>query len=206
MVRWVGMLMWLLFGQASHAVPGSSDTVYVVRRGWHIDLGIAVRELAPPLHSVAREFAGARYLLFGFGDRRYLMAKHSHVPAMLGALWPGRALILVTGLSATPAEAFGEKSVVEVDVSPAQSTELQAFIAKSLRDTATDAGGETKFVVAAPGPYGGSLYFESDLQYSGLHTCNTWAAEGLRTAQLPVHPRGTVFASQLWRQVNRLTP
>jgi hypothetical protein len=216
---WVGA--WLLLAQMAHA-----DTVYVVRRGWHIDVGFDVPELVAPLASVAREFPGARCLLFGFGDRRYLMAKHSHVPAMLGAIWPGEALVLVTGLTATPAEAFGQKQVIALDVSPSQSRELQAFIAHSLRTTdgsglegsartvgsagaampqgADGALGTGRFAVAAPGPYSGSLFYSSDLKYSGVHTCNTWVAEGLRSAQLPVRSRGTLFAGQLWRQVTRV--
>jgi len=197
------VLLWLLLGQVSRADTEINDTIYVVRRGWHIDLGFAVAELVTPLRSAAGQFAGARYLLFGFGDRRYLMAKHSHVPAMLGALWPGKALILATGLAATPADAFGANSVVKLGVSPAQSMELQNFIAKSLHK-AEYSGGGPDFVVAAPGPYAGSLYFNSDLRYSAFHTCNTWAAEGLQAAQLPVRARGTLFASQLWHQLGRL--
>jgi hypothetical protein len=192
---WV--VAWLLLAQASQA-----DTIYVVRRGWHIDIGFAVPELLAPLGAVTGEFPGARYLLFGFGDRRYLMAKHSHVPAMLGAVWPGKALILVTGLAATPGEAFGEKEVIALDVSPAQSKELRAFIAGSLEAVA----GSGSFVITAPGPYSGSLYFSSGLKYSGFHTCNTWAAEGLHSAELPVSSRGTLFAGQLWRQAVKLAP
>jgi hypothetical protein len=192
---WVGA--WLLLAQASHA-----DTIYVVRRGWHIDIGFAAPALVDPLGTVSGEFPGARYLLFGFGDRRYLMAKHSHVPAMLGAVWPGQALILVTGLAATPATAFGEKQVIALQVSPVQSRELQGFIAGSLQVVGTSG----RFAVTAPGPYGGSLYFNSGLKYSGFHTCNTWAAEGLQRAALPIRSRGTVFAGQLWRQVAQLAP
>ncbi len=192
-MRSLCVLMWLLLAPLSHA-----DTIFVVRRGWHVDLGLAVTEMAPPLDAVASQFPGAKFLLLGFGDRRYLMAKHSHVPAMLGAVWPGKSLILATGLISPPEEAFGETWVVKLNVSTAQSHELQAFIAKSLRV-------DDKIVIAAPGPYGGSLYFDSELRYSGLHTCNTWAAEGLKSAELPVRSKGTVFAGQLWRQVTKLT-
>ena len=196
-MRWSWVVAWLLLGQASQADPSDAETIYVVRRGWHIDIGFAVPELVAPLGTVTGEFPGARYLLFGFGYRRYLMAKHSHVPAMLGAVWPGQALILVTGLVATPGEAFGEKEVIALHVSPAQSKELQAFVVGSLQTVASSG----TFIVTAPGPYSGSLYFSSGLKYSGFHTCNTWAAEGLQRGELPVRSRGTLFAGQLWRQV-----
>jgi hypothetical protein len=105
----------------------------------------------------------------------------------------------VNGLAATPAAAFGEKWVVKLKVTAAQSTDLQTFIARSLQ---ADDGG--MFIVAAPGPYGGSVYFNSELKYSAFHTCNTWVAEGLRSAALPVRSRGTLFAGQVWRQVVKL--
>jgi hypothetical protein len=201
-MRWSWVVAWLLLAQASQAAAIDGDTIYVVRRGWHIDLGFAVPELVAPLGTVTGKFPGERYLLFGFGDRRYLMAKHSHVPAMLGAVWPGQALMLLTGLAATPGEAFGEKQVIALHVSPTQSKELQAFIAGSLQAVASSGS----FAVTAPGPYSGSLYFDSGLKYSGFHTCNTWAAEGLQRAELPVRSRGTLFAGQLWRQVAKLAP
>jgi hypothetical protein len=56
----------------------------------------------------------------------------------------------------------------------------------------------------ANGPYEGSLYFSAIPQYSAFHTCNTWAAEGLSAAGLPVESAGVVFAGQLWGQVRRL--
>jgi hypothetical protein len=41
-------------------------------------------------------------------------------------------------------------------------------------------------------------------RYSALYTCNTWAADTLRSAGLPVRSTMTLLAGQLWRQVTRL--
>jgi hypothetical protein len=49
-----------------------------------------------------------------------------------------------------------------------------------------------------------SAYYESVQRYSALHTCNTWAAEALKSAELPVSSSGVEFAWQLWEQVRRL--
>jgi Protein of unknown function (DUF2459) len=56
----------------------------------------------------------------------------------------------------------------------------------------------------APGPYPGSGYFNAVPRYSAFHTCNTWAAEALKAAGLPVRSRGVALAGQLWRQSRRL--
>jgi hypothetical protein len=54
------------------------------------------------------------------------------------------------------------------------------------------------------GPYEDSLYFQATPKYSAFHTCNTWAAEALRIAGLPVHSGGVIFSGQLWSQVVRI--
>jgi hypothetical protein len=78
------------------SLPSSAEpaaVIYVVRRAWHIDIGFATSDLAPPLASLAHGFAGAHFLLFGFGDRGYLQSRSRRVPNMLGALWPGPGLL-----------------------------------------------------------------------------------------------------------------
>ncbi len=122
-LRSLWVVACLLLAPASHASPSDLDTIYVVRRGWHIDIGFAVAELVAPLGAVSGEFPGSRYLLFGFGDRRYLMAKHSHVPAMLGAVWPGQGLILVTAPPAPPVALLRSP---EVAVPPLPEVETNA--------------------------------------------------------------------------------
>ena len=179
---------------------GSSPAapLYVVRRGWHIDVGFRVDDLQPPLRALNTEFAGARYLIFGFGDRHYLMARNYQSFELLAALWPGPGLMLVTGLTASPQAAFGGDEVLKLPLSTEQLQSAQAFIWQALSEQARMTGSE------APGPYDGSRYFGARARYSALHTCNTWAAEAIRASGLPVHTAGVVFAGQLWGRIGRL--
>ena len=215
---------------ATGASATDTITLYVARRGWHIDIGFAVDDLQGPMSSLAAKFPGARYLFFGFGDRRYLLAKHHAVPATLAALWPGAGLVLLTALRATPAEAFGAAHVRQLKVPAQQAAASQTFIWSSLRlreggpsapgaegppvdsvEGRAAAGVERPPAASADdvvsygaGPYEGSLYLAARPRYSALHTCNTWAAETLQAAGLPVRSRGVVFAGQLWRRVSKL--
>jgi hypothetical protein len=172
--------------------------IYVVRRSWHIDVGFSAADLEPPLASVRAELPDAHYLLFGFGDKHYLLSHGQSFGRLLGAVWPGEGLVLLTGLEATPEEAFGAKEVTRLKVTVTQAHELEAFVWQTL----VTKDGAAK--VLAPGPYSGSLYYETPQRYSGLHTCNTWAAEALRAGGLPVRSSGVVFSGQLWRQVRRI--
>jgi uncharacterized protein (TIGR02117 family) len=172
--------------------------IYVVRRQWHVDIGFAASDLQPPLSALLAHFPDARYLLFGFGDRHYLVDQDRGVGGMLAALWPGAGVMLVTGLDASAQDAFGEPHVIEIRVSPSQARAAQYFVWQSL---VAQRGAITPLQV---GPYEGSLYYATPQRYSALHTCNTWAAQALRAAQLPVHSAGVVFAGQLWSQARRL--
>jgi Protein of unknown function (DUF2459) len=182
------------------AEGGPPVTIYVVRRSWHIDIGFDAAGLHPPLATLRQSLPQARYLLFGFGDKHYLLTHGRALGRLSGAVLPGEGVVLLTGLEATPAESFGAQGVVRLTVSAAQSRELERFVWNTLVPTQH----ATPTVLAA-GPYSGSLYYSSVQRYSGLHTCNTWAAEALRSAGLPVHSFGVEFAGQLWRQVRRIS-
>jgi hypothetical protein len=182
------------------AVAASPSTIlYVVRRAWHIDVGFAVDGLREPLSGFAAPFPGARFLMFGFGDRGYLHASHPWLPNMLSALWPGEGLILVTALQGSPQQAFGADQVVELRLADAALQAAQQRILTSMqwRDGRAESDG--------PGPYEGSEYLRASIRYSAIRTCNTWAAQVLQSAGLPVRTQGVVFAGQLWRQVRRLS-
>jgi hypothetical protein len=206
-------LLWLPYaGAAQDAAPqdraagtrtdagagaGSAKpaVIYVARRSWHIDIGFAAADLQPPLDAVAAQFPGVRYLFFGFGDRHYLLAKDRNAPVLLAALWPGRGMILATALASSPQNAFGAAHVIALSVTQKQARDTQAFVSHSLEN------GVTPY---ATGPYEGSVFFAATPRYSAFHTCNTWAAESLRAAALPIHSAGVIFAGQLWSQVRRL--
>jgi hypothetical protein len=174
--------------------------VYVIKRPWHVEVGIALADAQPPLRPVAAAFPEARYLLFGFGDRRYLL--QGGAGNMVAAVWGGAGLVLVTNVGLQqPEQVFGQNNVVRVALTPRQMSDLQGFIAR------TFAWRDGAIVPVFPGSHAVgsySAYYESVQRYSALHTCNTWAAEALKSAELPVSSAGVEFAWQLWEQVRRL--
>jgi len=175
--------------------PGERAVLYLARRSWHVDVGLAAADLQPALAPLGRQFSAAKYLFFGFGDRHYLLAGAHRTPGMVRALLPGPAVILVTAVG-DPGGAFGPARVIELTVSRAQARALQDFIRASLSQSPANP--------LAPGPYADSAYYAAGPRYSALHTCNTWVAEALRAAGQPVRVRGVVLAGQLWSQARRL--
>src|SRR5262249_12763831 len=135
---------------ATPSPPAEHVTLYVVRRGWHVDVGIATRDVEAPLAPVVARFPDARYLLFGFGDRRYLLDPGGG--PMAAALFRGAGLVMVTTLTAPPADVFGEENVARLSVTARHMGELEHAIADSL------ATHEGAFITVEPGPRAVSGY------------------------------------------------
>jgi uncharacterized protein (TIGR02117 family) len=177
----------------------STATLYVIHRGWHTDVGFPTSELHGPLAALEHDFPGASYLVIGFGERHYVLSRDKNFGEMLAALWPGPGLILVTGLKATPEEAFGAARTARLRLTPAQADAVAGFVWGVLQPDPR--GAVTPY---APGPYAGSLFYASSARYSALHTCNTWTAEALQAGGLPVRSDGVIFSHQVWEQAHAL--
>jgi len=173
-------------------------TVTVVERGWHTDICLRDEDAGPWVADLAQGFDGARYLCFGFGERRYLVTHDHGIVEMIAALFPSQAVLLMTVLKAAPAAAFGPDNVVELGVDRAGLAGLQAFV----RD-AVETGRKDEPVRLGDGPYPGSVFFAATGTYELRDTCNTWTASALIAAGLPVDD-SVVFAGGVMRQARRL--
>jgi uncharacterized protein (TIGR02117 family) len=170
--------------------------VYVVQRGWHTDIGLAVEDIGLPLATLERGLPGVRFLTFGFGERQFLLDRERAFGAMLSALLPSRSALLVTALRAPPAMAFEEGNVVALHVSRTDLARIEAALWREFETTST---GEP--VRLADGPYPGSAFYAARDTYDLFFTCNTWTAEILRAGGLAVPAAGVVFADQVMGMV-----
>ncbi|HWA81707.1 MAG TPA: DUF2459 domain-containing protein [Acetobacteraceae bacterium] len=180
---------------APHDTGPADETVYVIGRGWHTEIGVAVAALDPPLSALAARYPGAQALSFGFGDRAFVLARHKGIGEALGALLPNPGLILVTVLNTSPAAAFGAEHVVAL---PVTREGFDAITDKIWNSLATDHGHLP--APYATGPYSGSVFYASRVRYDGFYTCNTWVAAALHAGGLPITPGGVLFASQVMYQ------
>ena len=176
-------------------------TIYVIDRGWHTELGLAEPIPDKTLATVAGRFPGARYLVIGFGDSTYLKSRTRGFGTMIGALFPGKGILLVTALRAPPVVAFGAPKVVPLPVSQDGLEGLLGFLSASFATTPAGAPREE-----GTGPYPGSLFYASARTYDLAYTCNTWMAQALHAAGLPVSADGVIFAGQLMHQARQAAP
>jgi uncharacterized protein (TIGR02117 family) len=176
-----------------------TETIFLVERGWHTDIGLQAVQVGDTLGQLRATFPGVHTLLIGFGERAYLLHRDHNFADMLAALIPGPGALLVTALRTAPDAAFPAGEVVELHVSPRGLARLTDFVAGSFEPAPDGA-----LRPIADGPYPGSLFYASTTTYSGTYTCNTWTADALQIAGLPVHAAGVVFADGVADQARRL--
>lgn len=175
-----------------------TETIYLVRRSWHTDIGIPVAEAGPELNQLQSTFPGVKVWVIGFGQRAWLLTRDHGFGDMVAAIVPSAGALLVTALRANPQVAFPDHVVVELHVSPAGLARLVDFVDRSF---VWPKDGVPRAI--ADGPYPGSLFYASTMTYSGLFTCNTWTAEGLQASGLPIDAPGALFADQVEDQARR---
>lgn len=179
------------------AIPDGSARIYVVERGWHTDIGLPVDEVPAPLASLEGGFPGIRYMVFGFGERAYYMARDESSFTMLGALFPSDSAILLTALRAPPDVAFADYRVATLRLPQSGVDRIAGAIWRSLEKRDDSA------VRLADGPYQGSVFYAGSETYDALYTCNTWTASLLRDAGFPVSTR-VLFAGDVMRQAEQI--
>ena len=170
----------------------ADDVAYVVSRGWHVEIGLPTAELSGPLAFYRTVFPRARTLMFGYGKRTFFTAKVETPSDYLLGPFPGDAVIQVTGLLVSPPLAYPATDVLALALPPGGTRALSDFIWNQL---GKDHVGEPRLV--APGNFPGSIFYAARTEYTLAHTCNTWVAEALRAAGLPVAPAGVIFSSQV---------
>jgi Protein of unknown function (DUF2459) len=104
--------------------------------------------------------------------------------------------MLVIPLQIVPEAFFGASNAFAVPASQEGIERLSQILWDYL---AVDKEGPIRRV--GTGPYPQSVFYASAGTYNLSHTCNTWTAEALRAAGLPVTTSGVVFASQLLDQL-----
>ncbi|HEY3910236.1 MAG TPA: DUF2459 domain-containing protein [Stellaceae bacterium] len=193
-----GLLAPWAAASAAFAPPAAprSQIIFVIAGGWHTELALPMAAIEAPLAALTPRFPAARYLAFGWGARSYYMAKHPGFEELLRAATPGPAVMLVIPLAVSPAAFAGPGNVFPLAISPAGAARLARFLWNYLVPAQSPAPR-----ALGPGPDPGSLFYTASGSYDLSHTCNTWTAEALRAAGIPISAAGVVFAGQLIDQL-----
>jgi hypothetical protein len=173
------------------ATRPEGPTAWVVDQGWHTEIALRGADLAGPLARFRAIFPGAETLAFGFGKRSYVLAEAGAVTELLLGPLPGPGVIQVRGLRLAPAAAWPGRAIA-LPLTETGLSALAAFLADSI---APEAAGLTLH---------GSLFLAASRDYTLGFTCNTWTAQALQRAGLPVQAEGVVLAGAVLAQLHPL--
>ena len=177
---------------------GASRIVHVANHGWHTGLIVRSADIPEDAWPARRDFADARYLELGWGDREYYVREDPSIWIALRALlWPTDSAIHAVAVREAIEREFPTSEIVELRVSEAGFQRLVELVAAS---HARDAAGD--WIVLAPGQRSNrSRFYASERRFHLFETCNTWVARALREAGVPINPRAAITAGSLMRQV-----
>jgi uncharacterized protein (TIGR02117 family) len=178
------------------APPAAGDIIYVVDQGWHAEIGIPARELGKDLAFYRKIFPGARVIMFGYGKKTFFTAPPDTISEYILGPFPGPAVIHVVGLTVTPVEAYPPESTVTLRLPPGGARALTSFI---WQDLSKDESGKPEEVARSSDPDG--LFYAAQGEYNLFHTCNTWTADALHDAGLPISGDGVIFSGQVKTRV-----
>jgi uncharacterized protein (TIGR02117 family) len=186
----------VLCGCSSSAQRAPSDTersrfVYVVRRGHHTGLALAVTDWPNRDWPVLASFPQARYLEFGWGDADYYQTPDPTSGMTIAAIfWPTPTVMEVVPWRQDIAAGVADSETVALHVSDA---ELQA-IARSIDASfvqpisATGKGYDTAS--------GRARFYNANGKFHLFRMCNRWTAERLQLAGCSVRAPLIMTATQ----------
>lgn len=158
--------------------------IWLLDAGWHTEIGLPAAAL-PPRHAEA--FPGAALIFLGFGKRHFMLAEAPGLAEFVAGPFPGEAALQLTGWPGPPA------GVLALPVTPAGLLGLVAALEASFAPGAP-------IIEARPG----RRFHAAARGYHLGYTCNSWTAEMLAAAGMPVRPEGVVLARGVTAQAAAL--
>jgi len=198
----VASLVFYLFGCSSQARPvhawkclpaeSNCQSVSIVYDSWHAAIVLRKDDLPRAVFPELVDFPGARFIEFSWGDKDYFPDPDSGFSmALKAAFWSSGSVLHVVGFTENPEIVYPNAQIVELRLAPPAYARLIAYLSHSF------ARPQDVRAPASPGLVANSRFYPSTHKFSLLNTCNTWVAEALQTAGLPVSPSLVITAGQL---------
>lgn len=192
------LLVLFAFGAAPGAAR-AEKMIFVGSNGWHTGIVIARTNLPPGAIPETADFPNARYFEFGWGNREYYPAPSKTIGMTLRAIAPSDAIVHLSGLPRDPREVFPSAEWVAVSLSEDGFRRLLVFLNASF-----ERGSAPRAQKSAQGLYAFSAFYPGTGTFHLFYTCNTWVADGLARAGLPIRVNGVQQAHEVIRQVRGL--
>lgn len=186
---------------ASAIAAQSISTIAVTSTGWHTGIAIARADLSATTIPELSDFPDAAWVEFGWGNAEFYTTPDAGILLALKSTVPGAAVMHVSGLWGHPSRVFPEAEWAPVSIPTEGMANLMAFLAASF-----DRSGKHQAKDVAKGLYASSRFYPATGRFHLFNTCNTWTAQALVSAGLPIDADGVQRASQVMEQLGPLAP
>jgi uncharacterized protein (TIGR02117 family) len=183
------------------SAPGEGGKrIFVVNHGWHSGLVIKKADIPRGLLPESADFPGDESLEIGWGDWDYYQAADPGVASALkAAFFSSRSVVHVGGFSGSVEDYFGGAEVFALTVSEEGFRRLNRFVSDSFSRSESQQPEKPRH-----GLYPNSLFYPAHGKFHLFRNCNTWVAEALQAAGLPVRPFYVITAGNLSGQLKRM--
>jgi uncharacterized protein (TIGR02117 family) len=174
-------------------------SVFIAHDSWHAAIVLPKSDLAPDAVPEIGDFPQAQFIEFSWGDKDYFPNPEAGVfTAIKAAFWSSGSVLHVVGVRADLRDFYRSGKIVELHLSAPAHARLQDFIGGTFSRRGTSRA------QANAGLFENSRFYPATHRFSLAKTCNTWVAEALAAAGLPVAPSYVLTAGQLAEQIGKL--
>jgi uncharacterized protein (TIGR02117 family) len=194
-----GLGLFLIFGAAytqsasAWACKNNESicySVFIVHNRWHAAIILRKTDFTDPIMPELVDFPAARFIEFSWGDKDYFPDPASGIfGAIKAALWSGGSVMHLVGFADTVEHFYRGASITELRLSATAYRRMADYINETFAREKSSGRAP-----AAPGLFPYSRFYPASRSFSLLRTCNTWVAEALELAGLPISS-GLVFTA-----------
>ena len=179
------------------AAETPEDRILVVRHRWHTGIILPADMVREEMPFLAEEFGtDHEWFKFGWGDDEFYPDPRVRPWSIARALfWPTDVVIHVVAKEQHPAR-YPFTGLKEVPLSREQQRQLAESIAAQFGKE-----GEESLEAVADGLYLDSAFYPARGTFTAWRTCNTWTANRLRDADVPVRSFMTLTSGSMMRQL-----
>jgi len=177
-------------------------TVFIAHNSWHAAIVLAKSDLADKAMPELADFPTARFIEFSWGDKDYFPNPDSGVfAAIKAALWSAGSVMHLVGFSDSVERFYAGATVTELRLSPPAYRRLLDYLDDTFMRESSPPRAH-----AAPGLFPYSRFYPARRSFSLLRTCNTWVAEALEHAGLPISSAFVITAGNLHSGLLQASP
>jgi uncharacterized protein (TIGR02117 family) len=181
------------------AASGKCKSVSIAHDSWHAAIVLSKSDISANAMPELADFPQAQFIEFSWGDKDYFPNPDAGIfSALKAAFWSSGSVLHVVGVTADVKNFYPTAEIVELQLSAPAYARLQDFIAQTfLRPGAGRAQ-------PSAGLFANSRFYPATHKFSLVKTCNTWVAEALESAGLPIASNYVMTAGQLAEQLSKL--